>query len=240
VWQALHAELSPLGVDVVTVALDADASLAHPWIDAAAPTHVSLIDRGHVTGGLLGFVNVPMAMWIDETATIVRPAEAASVQPNSLRGKPLPEGLPERITARLEIVQQFEDGSDTYLAAIRDWAEKGSASAFALSPDDVVARSQPRDQTTARAAACFELGEHVFQRTGLEAAAAWWRKAHELDPTNWTYRRQAWSLATTQPGQPSDLIQEPTELFEGNWLDDVIAGGGAAGYNIPFSGASSK
>jgi hypothetical protein len=237
VWQALHTELSPLGVDVVTVALDADPSLAYPWIDAAEASHVSLIDRAHRTGGLLGFTNVPMALWIDETGTIVRPAEVASVQPNSLKGKPLPEGLPERISARLEIVQEFADTSEEYLAAIRDWAAKGSASNFSLTPDEVLARSQPRSKDQARAAACFELGEFLNRESSLEAAAPWWRRAHELDPSNWTYKRQAWTLATTQPGQPSDLIQEPTPLFAGNWLDDVLAGGGAAGYNVPFSGA---
>jgi hypothetical protein len=37
VWQALHEELEPLGVTVVTVALDLDPDKARPWIDAAAP-----------------------------------------------------------------------------------------------------------------------------------------------------------------------------------------------------------
>ncbi|MFM2076301.1 MAG: hypothetical protein RJA49_191, partial [Actinomycetota bacterium] len=29
----------------------------------------------HVTDDLFGFLNIPMAVWIDETGTIVRPAE---------------------------------------------------------------------------------------------------------------------------------------------------------------------
>ncbi len=236
-WQTLHAELSPLGVDVVTVALDANPELAYPWIDAASPTHVSLIDRSHATGGQLGFTNVPMAMWVNEHGIIVRPAEAASVQPNSLRGKPLPEGLPDRITARLEIVQQFEDGSEGYLAALRDWAVHGDASSFVLAEDVVLERSQPRPMEHAQAAACFELGEAAYTDGGLEAAAPWWREAHRLEPANWTYKRQAWTLASTASGQPSDLIQEPTALFEGNWLDDVVANGGASAYSVPFSGS---
>jgi hypothetical protein len=101
----------------------------------------------------------------------------------------------------------------------------------------VMARSQPRPVDHARAAACFELGEAAFGEGGLEAAAPWWREAHRLEPSNWTYKRQAWTLATTAPGQPSDLIQEPTDLFEGNWLDDVVANGGAAHYTTPFSGS---
>jgi hypothetical protein len=235
VWQALHAELSLLGTDVVTIALDSDPELAYPWMDAAASTHVALIDRGHLTGSLLGFVNVPLAIWVDANGNIVRPAEAANVTPNSLKGKPLPEGLPPRINGRLELVQQFPDTSDDYLAAIRDWAAKGSASAFALSADEVLARSQPVSADAARAGACFELGQHLLATGGLDAAQPWWREAHKLDPTNWAYRRQAWSLSTTVAGQPADLIQEPTDRFEGNWLDDLLAVGPES-YYAPFSG----
>ena len=80
------------------------------------------------------------------------------------------------------------------------------------------------------------LGEHLFEREGQESAAPWWREAHRLQPSNWTYKRQAWSLATTKPGDPSDLIQEPTGLYEGNWLDDLVAQGGPSQYTTAFSG----
>jgi hypothetical protein len=237
VWQQLHAEFESAGVTVVTIGLDSDPSLAYPWIDAANPTHPSLIDRAHITGGILGFTNIPMAIWVDENGVIVRPAEAASVQPNTLKGNPLPEGLPPRITARLEIVQQFDDTHESYLEALRDWVANGVKSRYALTPEEVIERSQPRGVDESRGAACFELGNAIRERSGLEAASGWWREAHRLDPTNWTYRRQAWSLATTKEGEPSDLIQEPTDLFEGNWLDDVLAGGGAQAYTRAFSGA---
>ena len=59
----------------------------------------------------------------------------------------------------------------------------------------------------------------------------WWRRAHQLDPGNWTYKRQAWTLVTTPEGATeNDLIQEANDVYEGNWLDDVIAGGGGAAY----------
>ena len=76
-----------------------DIEPAHPyqWIDAAAPTHPSLIDTRHVTGELFGFVNIPMAVWIDESGTIVRPAEGASIQRSPMRDAEVPPGLPERI-----------------------------------------------------------------------------------------------------------------------------------------------
>ena len=95
----MHAELEPRGLTVVTVALDMFPEHAHRWIDAAAPTHPSLIDTRHVTGELFGFVNIPMATWIDEDGTIVRNAESASIERSPLRDIEIPTDKPERLKA---------------------------------------------------------------------------------------------------------------------------------------------
>ena len=117
-----------------------------------------------------------------------------------------------------------------YRAAAIDWIDKGPESRFAMDPDEVIAASQPRDADKAAAAAHFEMGQHLFGIAGKEAAIPYWRTAHELDPTNWTYKRQAWTLETTAAGQPSDLMQLPTDTYEGSWLADVQALGGGQNY----------
>ncbi len=76
-WQALHAELEPAGLTVVTVALDTDVEAARPFHDAAAATHPSLVDPALSLVEQLGITNVPFAVWIDEHGTIVRPPEVA-------------------------------------------------------------------------------------------------------------------------------------------------------------------
>lgn len=236
-WQNQHEELSPLGVTVVTVAMDAEASMAQPWVDQASPTHPTLIDNSHSLGGALGFVNVPMAAWINEDGVLVRPAESSRIVPSALAGMKMPDGLPPRFAARFELFKDVDpDAHLPYLAALRDWAANGTSSPFALSPDEVVARSQPRNSDEARAAACFELGEYLRGTVGVDAAAPWWREAHRLHPANWTYKRQAWTLESTVAGQPSDLMQEPSDRYEGNWLDDVVAQGGLANYTPGFTG----
>ena len=179
-WQALHEELSPLGLTVVTVALDVEPRHTYSWIDAASPTHPSLIDTGHVTDDLFGFVNIPMAVWIDETGTIVRPAEGASIERSPLRDMEIPDGLPPRLDRTYREVKAIPDSSDEYRAAIVDWAHNGAASRFVLSPEEVVQRSLPRGDNEARAAACFELGNHLRQHVAPEAAVPWWREAHRL------------------------------------------------------------
>ncbi|MEY2422289.1 MAG: hypothetical protein QOI95_2356 [Acidimicrobiaceae bacterium] len=198
------------------------------------PEHPSLIDEAHITDELFGVTNVPNAVWIDEDGVIVRPAEPANIERSALRDRDIPEGLPERIRDMLAEVKEIRDDSDAYRSAITDWVEHGAESRYALSADEVVARSQPRGREQAEAAACFELGHHFHQAGDHDGAVHWWREAHRLDPNNWTYKRQAWSLASTAPGEPSDLMQGPNDLYEGNWLDDVKAIGGGANYYTPF------
>ncbi len=218
---------------MVTVALDVNPEHAHPFIDAAAPTHPSLIDTTHATGDLFGFVNIPMAVWIDEEGNLVRPAEAASIERSPMRDMDIPDGLPERLDRAFREIKKFPEVSNEYRAAIVDWAHNGAASKFALSTDEVVQRSQPRPDTHARAAACFEMGQHLLRTVGHEAAVPWWREAHALFPENWTYKRQAWTLITTPAdATENDLMQGPNDVYEGNWLDDVIAGGGGEAYSV--------
>jgi hypothetical protein len=233
VWQDLRSKIYPRGAEVVTVALDTGGvDAAGPWIEKAQPEHPSLIDQAHITDELFGFVNVPNAVWIDETGTIVRPAHPAHVRKSPMRDMEVPEGL-GRITEMLTEVKKIRTDVDAYLAAIDDWVDKGADSAYALAPDEVVARSQPRSQDHAAAAASFELGQHLWRAGDHASAVPWFREAHRLHPENWTYKRQAWTFATTAPGEPSDLIQGPTEQYEGNWLDDVRVIG-AENYYTPF------
>jgi hypothetical protein len=179
---------------------------------------------------LLGVVNVPNAVWIDEQGIIVRPAEPANIRKNTFKDMDVPADLPDRIRETLEEVKEMPDDGEAYRAAIVDWAERGGDSPFALSADEVVARSQPRGREQAEAAAAFELGQHLHHNGDEDGAVRWWRAAHRLDPNNWTYKRQAWSLASTAPGEASDLLQGPNDLYDGNWLDDVKAIGGGANY----------
>ena len=218
---------------MATVALDIEPQHTYQWIDAASPTHPSLIDTTHITGDLFGFVNIPMAVWIDEVGNIVRPAEGASVERSPLRDMEIPEGLPPRIDQMFREVKKIPDDAEGYRAAIVDWVHHGAESRYALSSDEVIARSQPRGADEARAAACFELGEYLRRTVSPDAAVPWWREAHRLYPANWTYKRQAWTLVTTPAdATENDLMQGPNDVYAGNWLDDVLAAGGGQHYTV--------
>jgi len=231
VWQALHEELAPLGLSVVTVALDFDPEKARTWIDAASPTHPSLIDSGHRIDELFGITNVPMAVWIDETGTLVRPAESASIQPSPYAAIEISDQMPERLQKVLREMKQFPDVGEAYRAAIVDWVGQGPESPYALAPDEVIAASQPRSADHSRAAACFELGRHAEARGDHDAAIGWWKQAHALFPDNWTYKRQAWTLESTPEGADSDKAQEVQEVYGTSWSDEFLRTG-AANYSV--------
>lgn len=217
----------------MTVALDVEPEHAHPWAKAARPTHPSVVDTEHATNAAFGFTNIPMAVWIDEGGTLVRPAEGASIERSPLRDLEVPEGLPERLSKMMHAVKEIPDDSDAYRFALLDWVNNGSSSRFALSPDEVIRRSQPRSDAEARAAACFELGNCLRQTVGHDAAVPWWREAHRLHPRNLAYKRQAWTLVTTSPeATENDLMQGPNEIYEGNLLDDVLDAGGFGAFIV--------
>jgi hypothetical protein len=209
----LREELHP-ALEVVTVALDTGgADAAVPWIDHAKTTHPALIDAAHLLDELLGIVNVPTGVWIDEQGMIVRPPEPAFPwRPRSLPDDLLAQ-LPAITVEQLQEAGRMRIDPEGYVAALRDWVAHGSRSRYALGADEVLARSRPRPLEESRAAACFELGQHLH-RTGRPAdAVRWFREAHRLAPDNWTYKRQAWTFA--------DPLQGPTAEYDSDWLSEV-------------------
>ncbi len=123
-----------------------------------------------------------MAVWIDETGTLVRPAEGASIQVSTLRSMEIPADLPERTRQVLTEMKNFPDTAEAYRAAIVDWANRGAVSPYALSPEDVVERSQPRSADHSRAAACFELGHHLHVQGDHDAAIRGGRRRTPSSP----------------------------------------------------------
>ena len=59
-----------------TVALERSAEDARPFIEAAKPTHPSVVDTDHRIAELFHIVNVPTIIWIDEQGMICRPHDA--------------------------------------------------------------------------------------------------------------------------------------------------------------------
>ena len=208
---------------------DPDAS--RPFIEAAHPTHPSLLDPTHQLDALLGVVNIPSVVWIDEQGIIVRPPEP---------GWPGPAEYPEWMLQRFAERQAAEEAAaaagtgggpglmellgtgqdrDAYPDALRDWARRGADSPYALTPDEVVAASRPRGRDASRAAAHFELANHLWRAGERDAAIAHFNECHRLQPENWTYKRQAWSLVGNDRvgGDMGRFAQVPLPGEEADW-----------------------
>lgn len=214
-WQQLREELHPQGLEIVTVALDlGGAEAARPFIEAARPAHPSLLDQTHRLDELFGIVNVPSGVWIDEQGRIVRPPETAYPRRPSFLDREIPDGTPPDLAARISVTKKLRIEAEKYVTALRDWVSQGENSRYALTPDEVIERSRPRPFEEAQAAAHFELGQYLYREGRVEEATARFREAHRLQPSNWTYKRQAWSLL--DPGQG------PSSVYEGDWFSDVL------------------
>ena len=165
-------------------------------------------------------MNVPSGTWIDEEGWIVRPPEAAS--PNrdvekAIRSSVLPSDATARQREALEAAKKIRFEPEAYVAALRDWIAHGANSRFALAPDEVVRRSRSRPTEEALAAAHFELAQHLHRLGHADDAVSHFRDAQRLQPDNWTYRRQAWSLL------PKGTTSR--ETYGSDWLDGVLREG---------------
>jgi hypothetical protein len=159
------------------VALDASPDDARPWIEAARPTHPSLIDPRHVVADLYHMVNVPTVVWIDEGGRIVRPQDVAF---GSDRFRHL-TGI----------------DSAKHLGLLRAWA-RGEL------PPAERARAEPAVPTDAdqQARAEFGLGQWLWRQGRREAAARHFARAGELAPHDFTIRRGTMPMRGADPMGP--------------------------------------
>jgi hypothetical protein len=179
VWQALHEELAGFGFTVITVALDQSADAARPWIEAARPSHPSLVDTGHVVADLFNIVNVPTVVWIDERGRIVRPNDVA-FGTNTFK----------HITG-LEASRSLD--------AIRAWV-RGETT---VPTDEGIRALQSlptADDQQARAE--FGLGEWLVRQGRIEAAVRHFTRAGELAPHDFTIRRGTMPMRGVDPMGP--------------------------------------
>ncbi len=171
-------------------------------------------------------------MWIDESGTLVRPAETAPAPPRYAPPSLGPlDGMPDRFKEMTTEAMKIQRDTEAYHGALRDWVGKGAESQFALSPGKVVERSRPRSTDVALGHAHFDLASHLETQGHHSAAISHFREAHRLVPDSWTFRRQAWALEGGPEGPFARFWQGPSNddpaawPYEGDWLSDIRASG---------------
>lgn len=230
-WQEVREELHRQGLEIVTVAMDTGGvEDSAKWIDDANAAHPSLIDERHRLGDLFGVVNVPSGIWIDERGMIVRGPEPAwpgrSVFRELMAGFEPGEDADPAVVRALEVTKGIKVDPKRTLEMLRDWVVNGDASPYALTPEEVLARSRPRPPAHSEAAARFELGQHLWRAGDRQGAIEHFKRAHELQPDNWTYKRQAWQFV-------SPVLQDAREVYGTDWASEVEAAGPENYYPSP-------
>ena len=184
VWQSIYADLKDRNFTVIAIAMD-DAEAARPWIEAARPGYPCLIDRDHHVADLYNMVNVPQAAWVDEQGRFVRPPENAGSS-DAFRHM-------DRATKQMTADQlaERERIKSTYVAAVRDWVQKGPASDFVYDAAAARARLIVPDSAIANAHVHFRLARHLLRIGRSDEAARHFAEASRLHPDSWTIWRQS-------------------------------------------------
>ena len=161
---------------VITVGADSKGiEASRPWIEAASPTHPSLLDPHHVVPELYNTRNVPAIFWIDENDRIVR-------------------GNDPTYLTRLNRETNERTTNERYLDAMRDWVRNGAASIYVTDSAETSRRIGESDEANAQAMAHFRLGVFLEDRGAHAASVEQFKHALELKPENWNYKRQAFNL----------------------------------------------
>ena len=164
---------------VITVALDKSPEDARPWIQAAKPTHPSLIDIRHLVADLYNMVNVPTVVWIDEGGRIVRPNDVAFG------------------TDTFRHITGIDAAK--HLGLLRAWV-RGEAPV--LPAEQVRALQSLPTAADQQARAEFALGQWLVEQGRVEAAARHFVRAGELAPHDFTIRRGTMPIRGIDPMGP--------------------------------------
>lgn len=186
-WQGVYDELKDFRFVVITVAIDRSPEDARPWIEAAKPTHPSLIDTEHALADLYNIVNVPTILWIDESGRIVRPNDVAFG------------------TDTFKPITGLE--SAKHLVALRAWV-KGEAPA--LSAEKTRALQPKPSAADQDARAEFGLGWWLTKQGRAEAAERHFARGGELAPHDFTIRRGTMPIRGIDPMGPKfrEMLQD--------------------------------
>jgi hypothetical protein len=165
---------------VISVAVDRSADAARPWIEAARPTHPSLIDTRHRLADLYNMVNVPTVVWIDERGKIARPNDVAFG------------------TDTFRHITGIQ--AATHQEALRAWV-RGEMPV--MSDADVRALQSLPTEADQAARAEFGLGQWLHEQGRGDAAARHFVAAGELAPHDFMIRRGTMPMRGMDPMGPA-------------------------------------
>jgi hypothetical protein len=187
---------------MMTVGFERNVEDAREWIEAAGPTHPSLIDTTWMVADLYHVVNVPTVFWIDETGHLVRPGETAFGS---------------------NMFQEFTGVDATqHHALLRAWVTGETP------PPEREAMRAYQDLPTAadqQARAEFGLGRRHWEHDRADPAVAPFAQGERLAPNQWTIWRGSMRMQGLDPMGGPEFMQKMTAYIErGGRMNKIIPG----------------
>lgn len=156
VWQQRHQEFKERGVEVLTVALDAQGpNKARPYTEKARARFTTVVDEENLLGQLYGFNAVPNGFLIDEGGTVrharrggfdIRRNESADLLDRWINGPSLDESVG---AAQMKLGAEHSEAIDLFCKGLALYraGEVGKAvaewrSAIELEPGNYIIRKQ--------------------------------------------------------------------------------------------------
>ena len=200
-WQDVYKDLAVDDFVIIAAAQDTGGeAVAREWYDKAGATYVALVDQTHTISSLYGLVNVPSAVWIDESGSIRR--------------------IDEGTYATTHKMGDFEFGRADYAPMVVDWVTNGEQSEHVKDAVSLAGLTVA-DDDAALADPTFKLGVYFHQQGNETKANLYWEAAQALDPSSWNYARQDWSFT---PEQAGPNWQKKFETLEGKPYYQPIEG----------------
>jgi hypothetical protein len=127
-------------------------------------------------------VNVPTAVWINESGKIVRPTE--------------PAGWSD--AWRRKDQDELERIKNLYLDTLRDWVEQGDSSPYIVPAEEIRQRMSGPTDEHALATSHYRMGLYLTELGYKDDAKKHFSEAINLRTESWNFKRQSWSLVETK------------------------------------------
>jgi hypothetical protein len=157
VWQQYHERHTGDGVEVLSVAIDAQGGdKARPYVERASATFTTVVDEENLLSRLYGFKAIPNGLLIDECGVIrykefggfdIREARTADLLERWARGGPWDapalSAEDEAVTAdHARSMMHFQEGLELYRAGRASEAMARWREGVRISPENWVIRKQ--------------------------------------------------------------------------------------------------
>ena len=223
-WQHFieqRAERQPFAF--LSVAVDVNPERVHAYADPVSGTFPTVVDSAGVLGRLFDFDVVPNGIFLDAQGVIrfihiggfdVRRAEMAAQLDALLSADFARDAAPhlvEQDALEVELLRSeiaaHPDDAGLHFALGDVLLNEGRAS----EAEPLFARAAELNSTDWSAA--FGLGTALYQQGKVEGALQWWKTARELDPPNFTVRKQIWMVEHPERFYPTiDLDWQKEQL----------------------------